>query len=585
MKPSAGNDQDAEKNLRYSSPEIRGWLILVVVLALSAACSTDISSSPAGATPIPSGTSSPTPFLPQTYTVTAQQKLVPLASLTPEPTPTATLIPSPTPEPVHGIWAAPGVPDALVNGATLPAGWLWVERREQAQTSLEVGGEIAWVYVLAGPFATVADELSLQDLKAAWQGERLSEANGQPLLMDERTLQTFSSLWGAPGDGAVMTAKADELADLAWKLRAWAILPFERLEPRWKVLRIDGKSPLDRGDLSDYALTVGYGFKGGEEFAALGGKLPPGNRDPKRMTTLLMTGTTALVRATGYKMETKGMTYPGEDIRAWTQQADFVHISSESSFNPVCPPANPNQKSLMFCSRPEYIQLLDSIGANIIELSGNHNNDWGRDAFTYSLDLFRQRGWKWFAGGANAEEARAPLLLEHHGNRIALIGCNYAGPESVWATKDEPGAAHCNLDWLDGELGRLKAEGYLPVMTFQYNEIYQMKPSEGQTRDFRRAAQAGAVIVSGSQAHFPQTYELQADQFIHYGLGNFFFDQMDTPVDGTRRELLDQHVFYAGKHISTVVLTAMLEDYARPRPMTLEERRQFLGDIFQAAGW
>ena len=91
--------------------------------------------------------------------------------------------------------------------------------------------------------------------------------------------------------------------------------------------------------------------------------------------------------------------------------------------------------------------------------------------------------------------------------------------------------------------------------------------------------------MQGSQAHFPQTYELKAGSFIHYGLGNLFYDQMDTPVDGTRRELLDLHVIYGGKHISTVVLTAMLEDYPRPRPMTPEERILFLGDLFRAAGW
>jgi poly-gamma-glutamate synthesis protein (capsule biosynthesis protein) len=298
-----------------------------------------------------------------------------------------------------------------------------------------------------------------------------------------------------------------------------------------------------------------------------------------------MTGTTALVRAVGYKQETKGMEYPGEDIRSWLRDADFTHISSESSFNPACPPANPTSKSFMFCSRPEYVQLFDSVGVNIVELSGNHNNDWGRDAFLYSLNLFRQRGWKWFAGGENAQAAMQPLLIEHNGNRIALIGCNYAGPPGVWATADEPGAAHCNLDWLDQELARLRGDGYLPVMTFQYNEIYQMKPSEGQMRDFRRASDAGAVIVSGSQAHFPQLYEFRNGAFIHYGLGNLFFDQMDTPVDGTRRELLDLHVFYDGKHISTVVLTAVLEDYARPRPMTGEERAQFLQELFSAAGW
>jgi len=44
-------------------------------------------------------------------------------------------------------------------------------------------------------------------------------------------------------------------------------------------------------------------------------------------------------------------------------------------------------------------------------------------------------------------------------------------------------------------------------------------------------------------------------------------------------------VFYNGKHISSEMLTAFLEDYARPRPMTEEERGAFLQEIFSARGW
>jgi hypothetical protein len=33
------------------------------------------------------------------------------------------------------------------------------------------------------------------------------------------------------------------------------------------------------------------------------------------------------------------------------------------------------------------------------------------------------------------------------------------------------------------------------------------------------------------------------------------------------------------------LLTAMLEDYAQPRPMTQEERAAFLSDIFDASIW
>jgi poly-gamma-glutamate synthesis protein (capsule biosynthesis protein) len=52
-----------------------------------------------------------------------------------------------------------------------------------------------------------------------------------------------------------------------------------------------------------------------------------------------------------------------------------------------------------------------------------------------------------------------------------------------------------------------------------------------------------------------------------------------------RQEILDRHVFYDGRHISTEILTALLENYAQPRPMSVEERRMFLAGIFKVSGW
>ena len=227
------------------------------------------------------------------------------------------------------------------------------------------------------------------------------------------------------------------------------------------------------------------------------------------MTVLVMTGVTALARATGYKMDTIGTTYPGRDIHDWLRNADLTHISNEVSFNPDCPKANFMDTSMMFCSRPEYIELLDYIGTDIVELSGNHNNDWGRERrFSYSLDLYKERGWPIFAGGANLEEARQPAKIEHNGNRLAFhrLQPGRARP-GAWATDSEPGAAPCDdYGWMLDTIRRLRDEGYLPMVTFQYFEVYTHGPSGHQERDFRAAVDAGAVIVSGSQAHFPQSY-------------------------------------------------------------------------------
>jgi poly-gamma-glutamate synthesis protein (capsule biosynthesis protein) len=77
--------------------------------------------------------------------------------------------------------------------------------------------------------------------------------------------------------------------------------------------------------------------------------------------------------------------------------------------------------------------------------------------------------------------------------------------------------------------------------------------------------------------------EFYQGAFIHYGLGNLFFDQMQAL--SMRQEFIDRHVFYDGKYISTELLTAMLEDYAQPRPMTPSERVDLLSEMFTKSGW
>jgi poly-gamma-glutamate synthesis protein (capsule biosynthesis protein) len=64
-----------------------------------------------------------------------------------------------------------------------------------------------------------------------------------------------------------------------------------------------------------------------------------------------------------------------------------------------------------------------------------------------------------------------------------------------------------------------------------------------------------------------------------------FFDQMDKPVHGTRREFMDRYVVYDGRLISVELMTNMLMDYSRPRFMTQEERGSFLTTYFTESGW
>ncbi|GAP14459.1 bacterial capsule synthesis protein PGA_cap [Longilinea arvoryzae] len=509
--------------------------------------------------------------------------------------PLPTNSPTATPE-AQGLWIDPAVPEALIADLTLPENMIIADSPEHAASRLEPSSDanapIHWIYVLAAPFATIQDNVSLADLQAFWRGENVQPFGGAPMALSAATQHAFETQWGpADSDNLRVANDSTELAEIRDSEKAWALLPLEQLDPQWKVISIDGQNPLVRGlDAGAYPLAVSFTLTG--LYSDEASQHPLTNRDETKLTVLVMTGVTALVRTTAAMMDAKGVDYPASSILDWLQNADLTHTSNEVSFTPDCPKAHFTDTSLQMCSQPDYINLLKDAGIDIIELSGNHLNDYGREPLTYTLDLYHKVGMRYFAGGSTLEEARQPLLVEDHGNRLAFIGCNPAGPDNDWATDSQPGAAPCDdYEWMKAKIRQLRSEGYLPIVTLQYFEAYRPNALDWEQRDFRALADAGAVIVSGSQAHYPMGLEFRDGGLIHYGLGNLFFDQMRYTLpngeitDWTAREFVDRHIFYDGHYISTQLLTARLEDYSRPRPMTDEERAEMLGVIFSASGW
>ena len=510
--------------------------------------------------------------------------------------------PTATPGPLR-VWFEPAVPGAL-RSLVLMA----LSARQAALSRSAAGADLRvgpghpvpiarWVYAVVAPFPTLADQVRWADVRAFWAGKagalaELADGKKTPtLFVTASALSALRGLLGEPSAQAPIriTAAAD-LVDGAWAARpaAWAIVPFDELQPRWKVLSVDGMSVLDKAlDVDRYPLTVSMGALGGESQRLASALVKDGktitNHDPASMTVLVMTGVTALVRGTADRMEKKGVLYPAEKIGPLLKDADLTHISNEISFTADCPPPDPNSQSLVFCSDPKYMHLLRAVGTDVIELTGNHVKDYGSQPMLDTLDMYDREGLAYFGGGRNLEDARKPLIIEKNGVKFGFIGCNPVGPPNAWATEERPGAAPCDYEYVHAELSKLKAQVDVPIATLQYWEFYQYEPTPQQRVDFRGMVDAGAVIVSGSQAHHPQGFEFYKGAFIHYGLGNLFFDQMWSA--GTRQEIVDRHVIYQGRHIATELHTYLLEDYAQPRPMTPEERRELLKAVFKASGW
>jgi hypothetical protein len=552
--------------------------LLVVSCSHGSSHSTPLSTSPQTMLPLPSATS--------THSVT------PMNTSQPEPSV------SPT-QPSYQIWLAPYLPEELQSSILLPEGYSLAATSEQADLSITVSDQklpatIQWIYTLVAPFPTITDGITSNELRAVWSGNSTTLFNGAPLLMDGNTMDVLSAYWGSPVPTAVQVLPGDQLLDYAWSNQpSWAIVPFESLEPRWKVLTINGQSPIHKEfDPAAYPLTVPFVLSGDLSVQPGELSLPTTNRNASKLTTVAMTGVTALVRATAFTMEQAGITYPAQDIGSILTQADITHISNEIPFSPDCPYPTPTMDRLIFCSNPKYIDLLKAVGTDIVELTGDHFMDYGAEATLYTLQMYKDLGWSYYGGGANAEEARQPIKLENNGNRIAFMGCNVGCqvkneiPCNAIATDSHPGAAQCDFNWISTEIPALRDEGYQVIFTFQHREYYTYTTEPILADDFGLVAKAGAAIVSGSQAHQPHGFSFENGSFIHYGLGNLFFDQYHYCVDNACDDaFIDRHVFYNGQYISTELITIHFVDFARPRLMTPEERAHFLEILFKVSGW
>lgn len=486
------------------------------------------------------------------------------------------------------IYSDPAIPagvraavDQLL--AAQPGRFGWTADAVEADLRLTVGEGTpmaSWTYALAAPFPTITDSVSLEELQQSWQSGMPT-----PLLLTEQDAALLATLWG-PSE-SVQIAPVEELVERLWEMGdGWTIRSFESLTPDLKVLRLNGQSPLDAEfDPLSYPLQFTAGLEGDEAAVAAFQAMQPTpmvNRDPDRLTTVAMTGVTALVRATAYQMELSGILYPGEEVSPVLQQADIAHISNEVAFAPDCPPPNP-VGGTTFCSSDSYFALLESLGTDVVEVTGNHVNDWGTENFTHTLDMYDAAGMAYFGGGRVVDDAGAETLLEHNGNRIAFLGCNPVGPSYAWSGPNNAGSQPCDFAAIYEQIAELRDEGYVVIATQQYQEIYSYAPSGQQEIDFAQLAEAGAAAVSGSQGHHAQGFAFHNGAFIHYGLGNLFFDQMD--MLGTRQSFVDIYTIYDGRLLSVELWTGLIENFARPRLMTPDERAALLQSVFAASGW
>lgn len=363
--------------------------------------------------------------------------------------------------------------------------------------------------------------------------------------------------------GRAVAGLAEFLPDAATAL---AVTDLAHATAQLKALPVDGVSFFERP--AAYPLVLP-----GD------GGAPP-DFDP-HLTHFIMTGVTAITRATGAACDKRGIAWLTERLRPHFASADYVHISNEVSLKPDC--EYPAKRTLTFCSKERDFQALLDLRANVIELTGNHNRDFGDEPFRRTFEWYRQRGMKTFGGGLSPEGAAEPLVLPlAGGKRLGIIGFNESCPLKECAKKPgEVGANPYDPERARAAIEKLRATADFVMVTVQFREWDSADPTPAQTRISRELIDAGADLVYGSQAHQLQKIEFYRGKPVFHGLGNLLFDQVHRI--GVRQAFFVHHYFFEGRLVQSVPVFTYMSDDRQPTIATPAQAAEMRAIVFDDA--
>ena len=342
------------------------------------------------------------------------------------------------------------------------------------------------------------------------------------------------------------------------------VIPIEELDFSKKLLSIDGQYYLDTFDRGAYYNIISFeSEKFAEEIKPLvDERLNKTLPSKDNVLTMAQTGVTALSRGMNSKLTEVGdAKYFSQDIAEYLRSFDITHTSNEASFSEMASADN-------ICSDPRFIDTLLDIGLDVVELTGNHNQDCGDEAANNTIDIYNSNNIKIVGGGKTATEAVMPLEINTKGTGITFLAYNQS---TGGATLDDtPGANQYDETNVTTEIAAAKERGDIVIIDIQYYECnayvadyedntcdYANSAAGDQVGFFRHLIDLGADIVVGTSAHQSQTFELYGDGVIYYGLGNLFFDQAWWP--GTTRSLILSHYFYNDKLLQTKVVPTVYD--------------------------
>ena len=197
---------------------------------------------------------------------------------------------------------------------------------------------------------------------------------------------------------------------------------------------------------------------------------------------------------------------------------------------------------------PRMAGIWQAAGIDIVSLASNHAMDWGPDALLDTAAMFRAQGKYVIGAGRDADEARAPAIVERNGVKIAFLsycsvlrdgqaaGKGKAGvaPARVhthYAPEEfQPGAPpkiitvphEPDVKALQEDIRKAKRQADAVIMSIHWGLRHVPKTICTYQQPIAHAAiDAGVDLILGHHAHSIKAIEVYKGKVCFYSIGNF----------------------------------------------------------------
>jgi poly-gamma-glutamate synthesis protein (capsule biosynthesis protein) len=197
-------------------------------------------------------------------------------------------------------------------------------------------------------------------------------------------------------------------------------------------------------------------------------------------------------------------------------------------------------KSYRFRAPLEGAMSLSMAGFDVLTLANNHAMDYGVVGLQDSLQTLSQYGIQTVGAGNDAAAARAPVILERNGMRVAFLGYvdvpveNSGFDTRTWiASANTPGVAWAYPEQIAADVSAARQQADVVVVLLHSGYELNETIANNQRLQAHTAIDAGATLVIGAHSHLLQRVEYYKNGLIAYSLGNFVFDDYEGIVNAT----------------------------------------------------